>query len=79
MTQFDYILTHLETGRSITPAEAWSDYGCTRLAAVIHKLKKQGYSIRREMEQGQNRLGDTTYYARYWMLEGVKQNAGHRR
>ena len=45
---------------SITSYDAIQKYGCTRLAAVIHELKKEGLAIertdivRRRTENGKN-------------------------
>ena len=49
------ILEHLNSGRSITAIEALQLYGCFRLAARIHDLKKAGVPIKceeRETESG---------------------------
>ena len=58
----------METG-SITPLDAIREFGCLRLAARISNIKERGYTIRTVMEEGENRYGDTTRYARYY-LEG---------
>lgn len=50
---------------SISPVEAMQDLGCMRLGARIFELKQAGHAIRREMETGKNRYGETTSYARY--------------
>ncbi|NBO61296.1 MAG: hypothetical protein EBU82_10045 [Flavobacteriia bacterium] len=39
------ILEHLISGKSITPIEALELYGCFRLAARIHDIKKSGADI----------------------------------
>jgi len=44
-SQQEKVLGHLQAGQSITPIEALNNYGCFRLAAVIHKLKQKGYTI----------------------------------
>jgi len=44
-TQNSLIKQHLLSGRSITPIEALSLYGCFRLSARILDLKKQGLNI----------------------------------
>ena len=49
------ILEHLNSGRSITAIEALQLYGCFRLAARIHDLKKAGVPIKcdeRETDSG---------------------------
>jgi len=45
MSQREMIWSHLESGRTLTPAQAYDLYGCMRLAARIHELRKQGKSI----------------------------------
>lgn len=42
------ILTHLKSGRRITPLQALSLFDCLRLGARIHRLRKQGYNITTE-------------------------------
>jgi biotin operon repressor len=39
------ILTHLQSGRSLTPLEALNEFGCFRLAAHIESLRKDGHRI----------------------------------
>ena len=45
MTQCQAILEHLRTGRGITALAALDRWGCFRLAARIHQLKRQGHRI----------------------------------
>lgn len=40
MSQTKKILSHLRSGKSITPVEALKKYGCFRLAARINDLRK---------------------------------------
>jgi hypothetical protein len=44
-TQRQFILNWLEKGRSITPIQALSYWGCFRLGARIHELRRMGYMI----------------------------------
>ena len=44
-TQIEAILAHLNR-KSITPLEALEKYGCFRLAAVIHTLRRRGIPIK---------------------------------
>ena len=67
-TQKELILEHLERGWSITSHEAWEKYGCSRLADVIFKLRKEGYRIDSEMTEGKTRLGAETHYATYRLV-----------
>lgn len=64
MTQKEQIINLLKTGRSITPMSALRNYGCYRLAAVIHKLKKQGMDIETTIINE----GDKTY-AQYNLIQ----------
>ena len=45
-TQNVQILRYLQNRRAITQAAAITVFGCSRLAAVIHRLKKTGLSNR---------------------------------
>ena len=49
MTQSEAILKHLKSGDTITSLEALQRYGCLRLAAVIHSLRKEGFDVGTEM------------------------------
>jgi len=66
MTQDEMILKHLQTGQSITPDDAKALYGVSRLAAVIHRLRKN-HSINAHEESCINRFGKRVYFARYRM------------
>lgn len=46
--QRNNVLRHLQSGQTITPLEALDLYGCFRLAAVIHVLRKEGFPIQTE-------------------------------
>jgi biotin operon repressor len=60
MTQKEMIRAHLLQGKSITPFDALTDYGCFRLAARIEQLRKEGLQVKTESE---TRNGKS--YARY--------------
>jgi hypothetical protein len=47
MTQNEAVLSHLMTGRSISPLEALGLYGVFRLAARVFELKDMGVDIRK--------------------------------
>jgi hypothetical protein len=59
------IQAYLESGRSITPLEALSNFGIFRLATAIDTLRKRGLNIETEMKKDPN--GKT--YARYVLGE----------
>ena len=65
MTQAEAILSHLQSGKPITPIEALNEFGCFRLGARIHELRQDGYSIESEIVTDQ-RTGK--HYARYSMV-----------
>jgi hypothetical protein len=48
MSQNAAILSHLLSGKSITPIEALNKYGCFRLGARVHDLKSEGHKIDKE-------------------------------
>ena len=55
MTQSEAILKHLKSGNTITSLEALQKYGCLRLAAVIHSLRKEGFDVGTEMVDVNNK------------------------
>jgi hypothetical protein len=70
LTQCDRILRHFKDFGSITSPEAMKEYGIMRLASRISDLKRLGYTIEVTTENGKNRYGEKTSYARY-SLKGV--------
>lgn len=65
MNQMLAVINHLKKFGTITSLEAIQNYGCTRLADKILKLRDRGYIIDTVMKEGTNRYGDTCHYARY--------------
>lgn len=71
MTQNEMILRHLQTGKSITPVEALSEYGCMRLASRISDIERMtGETIARRKRSRKNRFGKRVSYCEYWMEVG---------
>lgn len=62
------VLQWLEMFGSITPLDAYREFGIMRLSAVIFVLRKE-YEIVTEMEDATNRFGEKVSYARYRLLE----------
>jgi hypothetical protein len=61
MTQIDSIRAHLVKGKPITPLEALERYGCFRLAAVIFKIREEGFTVETEMvHKGQKKWASYT-------------------
>ena len=65
MTQQKLILAHLNTYGSITPMEAFSEYGITKLATRVSELIRQGERISKEPAEAKNRYGQTVRFMRY--------------
>lgn len=65
MSQKQRVLDYMREFGSITSLEAFRDLGVTRLSAVVFDLKAEGHGITTKQEQGTNRWGDKTNYARY--------------
>ena len=71
MTQRNDILAYLQSGRSLTPRDAYNYFGCLRLAARIHDLKAEGYDI----EARTLDIGKGKHVASYSLKEEVYQEA----
>jgi hypothetical protein len=63
-TQNQLIRQHLESGKSITPLEALSMYGCLRLGARIYDLKRDGLRIKTE-----RKTNGKKWFAEYSLLK----------
>lgn len=59
------ILEHLKSKGSITSIEAFEKFGATRLSAVVFNLRKDGFAIKSEKMNGQNRFGEKVNFVRY--------------
>ena len=59
------VLEYLETNEYLTSMQAWEMWGVTRLAAIIHNLRRAGYDIDTVRVETTTRFGETTNYARY--------------
>lgn len=66
--QIDLVLAHLKKG-TITPLQAFKEYGISRLGSVICDLRKQGHVIITRLKPVKNRYGETVYVAEYSLEE----------
>jgi hypothetical protein len=70
----DAVLSHLKSGKSLTPLEAWIKFGTSRLGAIVHKLRKQGYAIQTDIIEVKAGTGKQTehnaHIASYSLLGG---------
>ena len=64
------VLSYLDEHDSITQKEANDFLGCSRLAAVICRLKKKGAPIDSEYISVTNRFGETCRVKRYFYEHG---------
>lgn len=79
MTQISRILSYMKEcpDHSITSMEAINKFGATRLADVVFRLKNKGYNIVTIDEEGVNRYGEPTRYARYRLdMRSIQQVEG---
>lgn len=65
MTQKDRVLNHLKDIGHITSLDAFHQYGITRLASVIFKLRSDGHIIASEDMKHRNRYGEIVHFAKY--------------
>lgn len=77
ITQEQRVINYMRQFGSITTKDAFNDLGITRLSAKIFNLKKQGYEIKDDFEQGKNRYGETTNFKRYYLADIVSENKNH--
>lgn len=64
MTQDEKILQHLKDYGEITSWEAITEYGITRLSAIIHRLR-QYHTIESTMVCTKNRYNEKVHFAKY--------------
>lgn len=70
MTHKEACLAYLEKFGSITPLEALSAFHCFRLAAVIFKLREDGYVITTDINDGEDK------YAIYTLIKEGEEYDG---
>ena len=73
MTQRELILEYLDDFGSITPMEAFSDLGITKLATRISEMRKDGLEFNIETIKSKNRYGKPCRFAKYSLLKEIKQ------
>lgn len=69
LTQYDRVLHHLKAKNKITSWESITEYGITRLSAVIYMLRQDGYIISSNFKSAKNRYGDIVSFAEYTLEE----------
>jgi hypothetical protein len=64
-TQREAVIMTLEKEGYITSWQAFTDWGITRLAAIVSDLRKEGKEIITESVKTENRYGHTVVYGKY--------------
>lgn len=59
MSKKDRVLNHLKKYKSITPKEAYFEYGSMRLSSIIFELRKE-YKIKTNMIDVAGKYGNST-------------------
>lgn len=59
----------MQKNGGITQAEAYDNFGCTRLSGRIYDLKHRGVDICSTRVDGLNRYGEPCHYSRYTLKE----------
>lgn len=67
--QHDRIRQYIDDFGSITPMQAFSDLGITKLSTRICEMEKKGFQIKREMIESANRYGEPTHFMKYSKVE----------
>lgn len=65
MTQYESIIKYITDFGSITPMEAFSDLGITKLATRISEMRKDGMEFKKDMVKSKNRYGKPIRFMRY--------------
>lgn len=65
MNQHKAILDYLEAHGSITPMEAFSNLGITKLSTRISEMIRRGYKFRKVPTEGKNRYGEPVRFMKY--------------
>ena len=65
MNQREKISKYMEDFGGITPMQAFSDLGITKLATRVSEMIRSGEKIRKIPQSGFNRYGETVRFMRY--------------
>lgn len=67
MTQKEMVVKYIKDFGSVSPMEAFSDLGITKLATRVSELIRDGEDIKKVPEKRLNRYGKSCRYTRYTM------------
>ena len=71
MTQKEAIIKYITDFGSITPMEAFSDLGITKLSTRISEMRKQGMKFKIETVKSKNRYGKAVHFCKYSFPEDL--------
>lgn len=66
------VLRHMQEKGGITTFEAFSNYGATRLADIVYRLRHKGHEIITIQREQEDRYGTVVKFAEYRLKEEVK-------
>ena len=69
VTQHERIYNYMKDFGTITPFQAFSDLGVTKLSTRIGEMKRKGVVIEQDSISVMNRYGDKTEVMQYWLGE----------
>lgn len=69
VTQHERIYNYMKDFGTITPFQAFSDLGVTKLSTRIGEMKRKGIAIEQDSISVKNRYGDKTEVMQYWLGE----------
>lgn len=61
------ILDALQAGQSLTSLDAWQRFGTSRLAALVHQLRREGWKVDSASVEVETAHGHVAHVARYSM------------
>lgn len=72
--QCQRIKNYIDRFGSITPMEAFTDLGITKLATRVSEMRKEGIEFKKERISAKNRFGESVSFMKYsWPDEEEKQ------
>ena len=69
MTQAEKIINYINVHGSITPMQAFTDLGITKLATRVSEMKRDGIQFDQEMIEVKNRDEETVRVMKYRLKE----------
>lgn len=65
MTQKERVYNYMKDFGDITPFQAFTDLGCTKLATRISELIQDGVKVKKEWVNSKNRYGKKVRFMKY--------------